>query len=130
MSDYPNDLRYTKDHEWARLEGTKVRVGVTAYAVESLGDVTMLTLPSVGSTVKESEQFGDIESVKAVSELFSPISGKVVEVNDDLESSPELVNTDPYTKGWLIVVELSNPSELESLMDGQAYTQYIKSLDH
>src|SRR5689334_11696627 len=121
MSQYPNDVRYTKEHEWARLEGGLVRVGVTAYAVESLGDVTLVDLPAVGTKVEAEKRFGDIESVKAVSELFSPISGEVVEVNGALEKTPEAVNEGPYAGGWLVVIRPSNAAELESLMDAAAY---------
>src|SRR5512139_1157862 len=104
MSQYPKDLRYTKDHEWARREGAVVRVGITAHAVEQLGEVTLVDLPAPGTKVQAGERFGDIESVKAVSELFSPVSGEVVEINGALEDSPEHVNDGPYEGGWLIAV--------------------------
>ena len=130
MSQYPKDLRYTKDHEWARREGAVVRVGITAHAVEQLGEVTLVDLPAPGTKVTAGERFGDIESVKAVSELFSPISGEVVEINGELEGSPELVNDGPYEGGWLITVRPSAPAELEALMDAGAYEAYLGSLEH
>lgn len=129
-SEYPSDLKYTKEHEWARVEGDKVRVGVTAYAVESLGDVTMVTFPPVGSPLQAAARFGEIESVKAVSELFSPISGTIDAVNDAIEGTPEIVNGSPYGDGWLLVLTPSNLSELDGLMDAAAYESYVKSLDH
>ncbi|NLY92919.1 MAG: glycine cleavage system protein GcvH [Myxococcales bacterium] len=130
MSQYPTDVKYTKEHEWARVEGDLVRVGITAYAVEQLGDVTLVDLPSVGATVTAHERFGDIESVKTVSELFSPISGEVVEVNEDLDANPELVNDAPYDKGWLIVIKPSNLAELDELLDAAGYEAFLGSLDH
>ena len=130
MAQYPNDLKYTKDHEWARVEaGGKVRIGVTAYAVEQLGDVTLIDLPSVGDDVNAHDRFGDIESVKTVSELFAPISGTVVEVNGALEDEPELVNDSPYDKGWMVVLEASSLDELDSLMDAAEYEAHLGSLD-
>jgi glycine cleavage system H protein len=131
MAEYPSDLKYTKDHEWARAEGgNRVRVGVTAYAVEQLGDVTLIDLPKVGTTLKAHDRFGDIESVKTVSELFSPVGGTVVEVNQALENQPELVNDAPYGDGWMIVLEVGNASELDGLMDAAAYEAYLGTLDH
>jgi glycine cleavage system H protein len=130
MAQYPNDLKYTKDHEWARVEaGGKVRIGVTAYAVEQLGDVTLIDLPSVGDDVNAHDRFGDIESVKTVSELFAPISGTVVEVNGALEDEPELVNDSPYDKGWMVVLEASSLDELDSLMDAAEYEAHLGALD-
>ena len=130
MPQYPNDLKYTKDHEWARQEGDLVRIGITSYAVEQLGDVTLVDLPPVGSDMQAQERFGDIDSVKAVSELFAPISGEVVEVNPELEDNPEIVNENPYENGWMIVVRPSDGSELGRLMDAAAYEDYLGSLDH
>ena len=129
MAHIPNDLKYTKDHEWARIEGDVVRVGITAYAVEQLGDVTLVDLPSPGSDVQANERFGDIESVKAVSELFAPISGEVLELNDELDSSPELVNDSPYSEGWLLTIRVSDPGELSRLMDPMAYEDFISNLE-
>jgi len=130
MSNFPNDVRYTKEHEWARLEGDLVRVGVTAHAVDQLGDVTLVDLPAVGSKVEASKRFGDIESVKAVSELFAPISGEVVEINGTLDASPEHVNEGPYGEGWLVVIKPSNPAEIDGLMDATAYEAYLASSSH
>jgi len=130
MSNFPNDVRYTKEHEWARLEGDLVRIGVTAHAVDQLGDVTLVDLPAVGSKVEASKRFGDIESVKAVSELFAPISGEVVEINGTLDASPEHVNEGPYGDGWLVVIKPSNPAELDGLMDATAYEAYLASSSH
>ena len=130
MSDIPNDVRYTKEHEWARKEGDLVRVGVTAFAVDQLGDVTLVDLPAVGSKVEAGKRFGDIESVKTVSELFSPISGEVVEINTAIEPAPEKVNETPYGAGWLVVIRPSNPSEVDSLLDAAGYASFLKSLDH
>ncbi len=120
---YPDDLRYSSEHEWARLEDVgSVEVGITHYAQDTLGDVVFVELPEVGSEVGQFDKFGEIESVKAVSDLYSPVSGTVTEVNDKLEQSPELVNADPYGEGWMMKVALDDPSELESLMDSETYT--------
>ncbi len=130
MAQYPTDLKYTKDHEWAREEGNGlVRVGVTAYAVEQLGDVTLIDLPKTGSEVTAHERFGDIESVKTVSELFAPLGGEIVEVNEDLEDQPELVNDSPYDKGWMVVIKMSDPAELGDLLDAAAYEAHLSALE-
>ena len=129
MAQIPRDLSYTKEHEWARVEGELIRVGITAYAVEQLGDVTLVDIPAPGEDVQAHERFGDIESVKTVSELFAPVSGEIVEVNQTLESSPELVNEGPYEDGWLIVVRPSDQGELEGLMDAAGYEEYLGTLD-
>lgn len=127
---YPDDLFYTKDHEWARIEdrdGTKVAtIGVTRFAVEQLGDVTQVDLPKEGESVKQSEVFGSVESVKAVSDLFAPITGKVVKVNSPLADSPEYVNEDPYDEGWMIQVAVSNTKELDALLDAEAYQAFLR----
>jgi glycine cleavage system H protein len=124
MSDeIPADLRYTDDHEWARRDGSAIVVGITAHAVEQLGDITLVTLPEVGREVTRGQAFGDIDSVKAVSELFAPVSGKIVEVNATLEDAPESVNEDPYGKGWLVKIEPSDVGELDELMDAAAYRE-------
>jgi glycine cleavage system H protein len=130
MSEIPKDLRYTKDHEWARSTGDLIEVGITAYAVEQLGDVTLVDLPDAGTSLTAHKRFGDIESVKTVSELFAPLAGEVVEVNEALRDRPELVNDAPYTDGWMLRLRPASPSELETLMDADAYTQYLSSLDH
>jgi len=126
MAEYPDDLKYTKEHEWARAESKSVVIGVTFHAQESLGDVVYVELPKVGSTVTAGTPFGAIESTKAVSELFAPISGKVVKVNDQLVNSPETVNQEPYQAGWLIEVEPSDPRQLDQLLDATAYQELIK----
>jgi len=126
MSEIPKDLRYTKDHEWARKAGGVVQVGVTAHAQEALGDVVYVELPKLGAPVTAGKPFGVIESTKAVSELFAPVSGKVVKVNDDLTDSPQTVNQDPYGKGWLVEVEPSDPKAYDGLLSAQDYEQLIK----
>jgi len=130
MSDIPKDLRYTKDHEWAKQTADVIEVGVTAYAVEMLGDVTLVDLPAVGAQVKAHERFGDIESVKTVSELFAPVSGEVVAINEGLAGKPELVNDGPYTQGWMVRIRVSSPSDYAALMDAAAYEKYLGTLDH
>jgi glycine cleavage system H protein len=124
MSENPKELKYTKEHEWAR-PGKTVVVGVTFYAQESLGDVVYVELPKVGSTVTQGQSFGVIESTKAVSELYAPISGKVVKVNEELPNAPQIVNQDPYGQGWLIEVEPSDPKQLDGLLDASAYQQLV-----
>ena len=122
---YPTQLRYTKEHEWVSLEGTQAKVGITDHAQSELGDVVFVELPSVGTQVKKGETLGTVESVKAVSDVFAPISGKVVEVNIALESAPETINQDPHGEGWLVVLEASDPSEVDDLLDAAAYEQHI-----
>lgn len=122
---YPADLRYTNDHEWLRTSGKAWRVGITQFAVNQLGDVVLVELPAVGATVTKGDSFGTIESVKAVSELYAPVSGKVTAVNPALEGSPELVNTDPYGDGWLLEIEPSAKAELDELMAPDAYTKHV-----
>ena len=122
---FPEDLKYTKEHEWARQKGGRVIVGITDFAQDQLGDVVYVELPAVGDEVKRGETFGTVESTKAVSELFAPISGKVVEVNDPLVEAPETVNEDPYEEGWMIAIEPSDPKELETLLDQKAYAAFV-----
>jgi glycine cleavage system H protein len=124
--DIPDNRRYSREDEWARLEGDQVAVGITDYAQQQLGDVVYVELPQVGRSVEQGEPFGVIESVKAVSDLFSPVSGEVVEVNDALLEQPEAVNEDCYGDGWMITVAVSDPSELDGLMNAAAYAQYVK----
>ncbi len=130
MSSYPDDLLYTKDHEWARIEdrdgGKVATIGITRFAVEQLGDVTQIDLPKEGETVKQAEVFGSVESVKAVSDLFAPFSGKVVKINSPLGDSPEYVNEDPYDEGWMIQIALANPDETKSLMDAESYQAFLR----
>jgi glycine cleavage system H protein len=123
----PSDLKYTRDHEWVRIEGDKGTVGITDYAQKQLGDVVFVELPEVGRTLKEHESFGTVESVKAVSELFSPVAGEVVETNALLVQSPEMINTDPYGKAWMIKVRLQDPAAVDALMDAAAYRQFVES---
>jgi glycine cleavage system H protein len=123
----PQDRRYTKEHEWVLAEGDRARVGITDYAQKQLGDVVFLELPEVGRKLKAHEVFGTVESVKAVSELFAPVSGEVVEVNSDLTGNPERINSDPYGSAWMVVVKLSSPAELGALLDAAAYRSYVES---
>ena len=122
---YPSDLKYTRDHEWVRIEGGQARVGITDYAQKQLGDVVYLELPEVGRTLNQGEVFGTIESVKAVSELYSPVTGEVVEVNSAVAQKPEAVNSDPHNT-WMIVLKVANESETASLLDSAAYTDLTK----
>ncbi|MGC5324791.1 glycine cleavage system protein GcvH [Brevibacillus sp. SYSU BS000544] len=124
--EFPKDLRYSEEHEWVRVEGNKAYIGITEFAQSELGDIVFVELPEVGATLKQDEPFGSVESVKTVSELYAPVSGKVVEVNGDLESEPELVNSSPYEKAWMVVVELSDESELDKLMDASKYEALVK----
>jgi glycine cleavage system H protein len=124
---YPEDLRYTRDHEWIRVSGDRGTVGVTHYAQKQLGDVVFLELAEVGRALKAGEQFGTVESVKAVSELFSPVAGSVVETNGALVKSPEAINSDPYGAGWMLVVKLADPAAVASLMDAAAYRALVES---
>lgn len=118
---YPAELKYTKDHEWVRAGDGEATVGITSYAQAQLGDVVFVELPAVGRTISQGEVFGTIESVKAVSELYAPVSGEVTAVNDALGAQPEMVNKDPHGSAWIIKVKPSNPAELDSLLDAAAY---------
>jgi glycine cleavage system H protein len=122
---YPEDLRYTKDHEWIRVEGGKGTVGITDYAQKQLGDVVFLELPEVGRTLAAGEVFGTVESVKAVSELFSPVAGEVIETNAALVGKPEAINSDPHGAAWLIKVKLADPASVASLLDAKAYQALV-----
>jgi len=124
MSDVPDGLLYTKDHEWARIEGRRARVGVTDHAQHELTDVVYVELPPIGKVVKAGDEIGVVESVKAASEIFAPLTGKVVEVNKVLDDKPELVNTSPYGDGWMVVLEVSDPAEAKSLMDAASYRKH------
>ena len=123
----PQDRCYTKEHEWVLLEGDRARVGITDYAQKQLGDVVFLELPEVGRMLKAHDVFGTVESVKAVSELFAPLSGEVVEVNAGLPANPEKINSDPYGTAWMMVVKLSAPDEAAGLLDAAAYRAYVES---
>jgi len=127
---YPADLKYSKEHEWVRVEGARGRIGLTHHAQQALGDVVFVEVPKVGRAVKPMEAFGVVESVKAVSDVYAPVGGAVVEVNATLESSPELINKDCYGAGWIIVVEMANPQELDALMDVKAYEAFLASEGH
>jgi glycine cleavage system H protein len=122
----PSELRYTREDEWCRVEGNRVVVGVTDYAQQQLGDIVFVELPAVGSSVERGEPFGVIESVKAVSDLYAPVSGEVVEVNADLADHPEHVNDDCYADGWMIAIELSDPADIEALIDAAHYRQHVE----
>ena len=121
----PEDLRYTREHEWARRKGKAIVVGITDFAQDQLGDVVFVELPEVGDPVKKGESFGVVESTKAVSELFAPVTGKVVEVNDPLADAPQTLNDDPYEEGWMIVIEPSDPAEVDQLLDAKAYKSFV-----
>ena len=122
---YPENLKYTNDHEWIRLEGETAYVGITDYAQSELGEIVYVDVTTVGETVGKEETFGTIEAVKTVSDLFMPVGGEVIEVNAELEEQPELVNQDPYGKGWIIKVNISDPAELDSLLSAAEYEQLI-----
>jgi glycine cleavage system H protein len=122
---YPAALRYTKEHEWVKIEGKQARVGITEHAQAELGDIVFVELPSMGTVVKKGGQLGTVESVKAVSDVFAPLGGKVVAVNSNLESSPDLVNQAPHAEGWIVVLEMSDPSEANDLLDVAAYEALI-----
>jgi glycine cleavage system H protein len=125
MADNPKNLRYTKDHEWARRDGGGVVVGITAHAQEALGDVVFVELPKVGDAVTAGSPFGVVESTKAVSELFAPISGKVTRVNGALTDEPSTLNSDPYGAGWIVEIQPSDPAQLDGLMDADAYGELL-----
>ncbi|RMG96052.1 MAG: glycine cleavage system protein GcvH [Deltaproteobacteria bacterium] len=124
MSEIPADLKYTNEHEWARIEGDVATVGITAHAVEQLGDITMVTLPEVGTRVTAGEPFGDIDSVKAVSELYAPVDGEIIEVNTTLEDRPELVNEAPYGDGWLVRIRVEGGTD--ALLSADAYAKLVE----
>jgi len=121
----PNDLRYTKDHEWVRTDGDLATVGVTAYAADQLGDIVFVELPEPGRSLEQFAAFGVVESVKAVSDLFAPVSGEVVEANGALSASPELVNSSPYDDGWMVRVRVADPAQLDDLLDPDVYDALI-----
>lgn len=124
--EFPKNLRYSEEHEWVRVEGNKAYIGITSFAQSELGDIVFVELPEVGATIQQDEPFGSVESVKTVSELYAPVTGKVVEVNGELEDAPELVNSSPYEQAWMIVVELSDTAELDKLMDADKYESMVK----
>jgi len=127
MANIPDDLHYSKDHEWVRVEGNVAVVGITDYAQDSLGDVVYVELPKPGDTFAANESFGSVESVKAVSEVFCPVSGDIAGVNESLNDSPEKVNEDPYGEGWMIRVTMSNPGEVDSMLTAAEYEDFTKA---
>lgn len=122
----PKDLRYSEEHEWVKVEGDKIRVGITQFAQSELGDIVFVELPEVGDELAANEPFGSVESVKTVSELYAPVSGKVVEINEDLNDNPEYVNESPYEKAWMIVIEAADVSEVDNLLTPEQYEELIK----
>jgi glycine cleavage system H protein len=123
----PTDLRFHKEHEWVRVEGQEATVGISDFAQDALGDVVFIEAPKVGITVSADQEMGEVESTKATSTIYTPLSGKVLRVNEELQDHPELVNQDPYGKGWIAVLEMSNPSEVEQLMTGEQYQEFLKT---
>jgi glycine cleavage system H protein len=126
MANTPEELNYTKDHEWVRIKGNQATVGITDHAQNQLGDVVYVELPKVGEKFEATEPFGSVESVKAVSEVYMPLSGSVIEINESLNDSPEFVNEDPYGEGWMVVVSIDNPSQIDGLLNAAEYEDYIK----
>ena len=124
-ADYPEDLKYTREHEWARVEDNRATIGITDYAQDALGDIVYVDLPPTGTAVAAGERFGEVESTKSVSDIYSPISGTITDRNADLDKNPEIINSDPYGRGWLVVVEVSDASELDGLMDADAYNKLV-----
>ena len=124
--EFPDDVGYTKEHEWARLEGGRVRIGVTDFAQDALGDVVYVDLPETGASIRADEAFGEVESTKSVSDVYSPISGTIVEKNPLIEDAPELVNQQPYGDGWLVLVEPADPADVGRLMNAEAYKSMVE----
>ncbi|MCO6512368.1 MAG: glycine cleavage system protein GcvH [Aridibacter famidurans] len=127
MANIPEELRYSKDHEWVQVEGEIATIGITDYAQESLGDVVFVELPNEGDNFNAHDAFGSVESVKAVSEIFTPVGGEVVGTNEDLNDTPEVVNDDPYGDAWMVKVKMNNPGELDGLLSAEEYEEYLKS---
>ena len=125
---FPKDLKYTEDHEWAKVQGTTITVGITDHAQSALGDIVFLELPKVGKELKKGDTFGVVESVKAVSDLYSPVAGKVVEIHEDLANDPGQINSDPYGAGWLVKIQVADASAMSGLMDSGAYQKHVQSL--
>lgn len=123
----PGDLRYHKEHEWVRVEGTRATLGISNFAQEALGDVVFVDLPKVGTTVRAGQEIGEVESTKATSTLYTPVSGTIVEVNEALQDHPELLNQDPYGRGWIAIIELSDPSEVDRLMTNAQYEEFLRT---
>jgi glycine cleavage system H protein len=123
--EFPEDLKYSKEHEWVLVEDNVATVGITDYAQDQLGDIVFVEMPAIGDKVSKEDAFGVVESVKAVSDIYAPVSGKVLEVNDDLPDNPEMVNEDPYGDGWMIKIEMNDPDELQDLMSAAEYEEYV-----
>ena len=123
---HPDDLRYSRTHEWIRVDGETATIGITDYAQDELGDIVFLELPEVGRALQKEQIFGAVESVKAASDLYSPVTGEVVEINEELPDSPEEINQDPYVRGWMIIVRMEDPSELDELMTAKAYEEFFR----
>lgn len=123
----PRDLRFHKEHEWIRVEGSKATLGISQFAQDALGDVVFVDVPKVGTSLKAEEQLGEVESTKATSTIYTPVTGKVLEINSALQDHPELLNQDPYGKGWIAVLELSKPAEVDGLMTAEQYEEFLKS---
>ena len=123
--EFPEDLKYSKEHEWVLVEGKVATVGITDFAQDQLGDIVFVELPAVGDKVSKEDAFGVVESVKAVSDIYAPVSGKVLEANDDLPENPEMINEDPYGDGWIIKIEMNDPEELNDLMTATEYEEYV-----
>ena len=127
MSNIPENLRYSKDHEWVKVDGDVASIGITDYAQHSLGDVVYVDMPRVGDSFGTHEAFGSVESVKAVSEIFTPVSGEIVEVNESLNDSPEKVNSDPYGEAWFVKIKMSNALEVDAMLSGEEYEEYLSA---
>ena len=125
MSQVPAELRYTKEHEWVRIEGNRAYVGITDFAQHELGDIVFVEIPETGANLTAGESFGTVESVKTVSDLYAPLSGQVVEVNQALVDHPELVNSSPYAEGWMVVVDMTSPAEVNELLDAGQYSEHL-----
>lgn len=123
---FPEELKYHKEHTWAKIKGNKAIIGITDHAQDSLGDIVYIDLPEVDSEIEANSEFSEIESTKATSSVIAPVSGTITEVNDKLEESPEIINEDPYGKGWIITIEMSDPSELDNLLDSSEYEKYVE----
>ncbi|WP_298271314.1 glycine cleavage system protein GcvH [Geobacter sp.] len=123
--DFPEELKYSKEHVWVRVEGDRAVIGISDYAQETLGTISAVELPSVGDELEQDDSFGSVEARKTAAELYAPFSGEVLEVNDELESSPETINDDPYDAGWIAIVSLNDPEELKSLMSAEDYAEYV-----
>lgn len=123
--EFPEDLKYSKQHEWVLVEGNVATIGITDFAQDQLGDIVFVELPAVGDKVSKEDAFGVVESVKAVSDVYAPLTGKVLEINDDLPDNPEILNEDPYGDGWIIKIEMSDPDEIEDLLSSEEYEEYV-----